>query len=181
MSTDHTPVLVGYDREVGGREALALGCAIARSRGRDLLVVNVRRPVPGLTRPPIVDFMVGVEVTEQVRALDATLPVTTRLVESLDPAEALGEVAARTSASAVVVGSKRHPGYRRLQRPSVIDHVVEGVPCDVVVAPASFGHRPYLDEDEIARYVAARAAPHGTEWAAERRDAPVSAGATFPG
>src|SRR5687768_10409356 len=124
MSTEHTPVLVGYDREVGGREALALGCAIARSRGLDLLVVNVRRPVPGLTRPPIVDFMVGVEVTEQVRAVDATVPVETRLVESLDPAEALGEAAATASAGTLVVGAKRHPGGRRLDRPGVVAHVV---------------------------------------------------------
>ena len=42
-----TRIVVGYDREVGGREALALGCDFAHARDCDLLAVNVRRHVPG--------------------------------------------------------------------------------------------------------------------------------------
>lgn len=177
-----TKIVVGYDREAGGREALALGCDFAHARGCDLLAVNVRRHVPGLMRPPIVDYMVAVEVAEQVHALHEDVQVETRLVEATDPADALGEAAACESAAVLVVGSSRQREHRPHPR-GVTRRVVDGVSCPVAIAPPGFRHQdgPW-DDRGIDELLVARPEQHGSEWNAARSSMPApSAGATFPG
>jgi nucleotide-binding universal stress UspA family protein len=180
MSGASGKVVVGYDREAGGREALALGCDLAREHDCDLLAVNVRRRVPGLMRPPVVDFMVAVEVAEQVRALDETVEVKTRLVEASDPADALGEAAARESAAVLVVGSSRQREHRLHPR-GVTRRVVDGVSCPVAIAPPGFRHRdePW-DHQAIDELVVARPERRGSEWDATDETPAISAGVTFP-
>jgi len=181
MTDERAKVVVGYDREVGGEEALALGCTLAHEHECDLLAVNVRRRVPGLKRPPVVDYMVAVEVAERVRAFDPELHVETRLVESGDPAEALGEVAAKASASMLVVGASRHhpPSHAY---PGVTKRVVESIPCDVAIAPPGF--RRSARGPDVDKLVVARPVRRGDEWnGAPHHDASplIHAGATFPG
>lgn len=173
-------MVVGYDGEAGGREALALGCDLARARDCDLLAVNVRRHVPGLTRPPVVDYMVAVEVAEQVRALDDSVEVQTLLVEASDPADALGEAAARESAAMLVVGSSRQREHRLHPR-GVTRRIVDGVSCPVAIAPPGFCHEedPW-DDRRIDELVVARPDCHGSEWDTVSPAPAMSAGATFP-
>ena len=177
-----TRIVVGYDREAGGKEALALGCDLARARNCDLVAVNVRRHVPGLVRPPVVDYMVAVEVAEQVRALADEVAVETRLVEASDPADALGEAAARESAAVLVVGSSRQRRHRLHPR-GVTRRVVDGVSCPVAVAPPGFRHHedPW-DDRSMDELLVVNPEGHQAEWNAATPSTPaISAGATFPG
>ena len=180
MSGASRKVVIGYDREAGGREALALGCDLERAHEWELVAVNVRRHVAGLTRPPVVDYMVAVEVAEQVRALDDKLHVETLLVEASDPADALGEAAARESAAVLVVGSSRQREHRLHPR-GVTRRVVDGVSCPVAIAPPGFRHHdePW-DDQVIDDLVVARPERRGSEWETAASAPAISAGATFP-
>ena len=180
MAHDRKKVVVGYDREVGGREALALACDLARSHDYDLLAVNVRRHVPGLMRPPVVDYMVAVEVAEQVHAFDEHVHVETRLVEATDPADALGEAAARESAAVLVMGASRRREHRLHPR-GVTRRVVDGVPCPVAIAPPGFRHEDAWDGRGIDQLLVSKPERRGSEWEGLGRTPRIAAGATFPG
>lgn len=143
-------VVVGYDGLDGGRDALALGCSLARDADTDVVAVNVRKHVDqGPARPPVVDVMLALEVAEQAGDTAAPKGLASRIVESPDPAEALGEAAARLSADLLVIGASRRRAGRPVATGSVNGHIADGAPCRVAVAPLGYAGSYKRDALEV--------------------------------
>ena len=171
--------MVGYDGEVGGREALALGCRMAADLGTDVLAVNVRRHVErGPKRPAVVDLMVHMEVLDAAAGVSHDVEVDTVVVEAAEPAEALGEVAARRSADVLVVGTSRRRAGRDLPTGVVDPEIVNGACCRVAVAPLGFSGRP--EQLELVTILEGASARAGREWGGGELDE-LPALPTFPG
>lgn len=73
--------------------------------------------------------------TETARQVATTLGLTDPVIRVLhgDPAQQLCQLAADENASAMVIGSRGHGGFRRALLGSVSDHVVRHAPCPVIV------------------------------------------------
>lgn len=75
------------------------------------------------------------QAQETGRSAAATLGIETAEVRVLhgDPAQQLCNLAEEVSASAMVIGSRGHGGFRRALLGSVSDYVVRHAPCPVIV------------------------------------------------
>lgn len=175
-------VVVGYDGRDGGRDALALGCSLARETDTDVIAVNVRNHVEhGPARPPVVDVMLALEVAEQAGDSAAPKGLAARIVESPDPAEALGEAAARLSADLLVIGACRRRAGRPVPTGAVNGHIADGAPCRVAIAPLGYAASHKREALEVT-YLGPGSAPRD-EWSlpeVPQGIAPLPELATFP-
>lgn len=139
-------LVVGVDGSEGSRRALAWAVTEARLRGDDVAAVFVLQPPAiyldrsGLGQ----QYRAQVEpaVTERAEAMldemvaehaDAGITITPEAIHDVSPYQVLIDRAAGTSG--LVVGTRGHSGYRRLQFGSVSQQVVVHAQSPVVVVP----------------------------------------------
>ncbi|MGI8709843.1 MAG: universal stress protein [Acidimicrobiales bacterium] len=97
---------------------------------------------PMEAHPTVIDADLEEEIEDEDRAesttalasLDRTLEIEAEhLVETGDPGTTICEVAARTGADVVVIGSHGHGWLQRVLIGSVSNHVLHHAPCPVLV------------------------------------------------
>ncbi len=119
--TSAAPVLVGFDGEEGGRDALALARLLCSIRGCGC-VIAIPRP----------DLAGGAQT-----ALEG-IENKTRVIGVLSPAEMLVKCAEEVHAGTLVVGATRLDRLGRSLVGTVAWHALREAPCEVVVAPRGY-------------------------------------------
>jgi nucleotide-binding universal stress UspA family protein len=135
-------IIVGYDGDETGDDALALGASLARTFDSELLVAHVFDDLVAK-----VSDEAAAAVATQVRevfARAATLldrGIRTRMVElpGESPAREVVALAERDHADLIVVGSRRLGPLQRITLGSVSDSVLRDAPCAVAVPPRGHG------------------------------------------
>lgn len=131
--TPTAPVLVGFDGEDGGRDALALARVLCTVRGCGCVVA--------LARP---------ELASELSGLSGVGEVSTREIGVVTPAEKLAECAEEVRAGTLVVGATRLGKLERALVGSVSWHLLREAPCEVVVAPRDYAATPHEGLGKIA-------------------------------
>jgi nucleotide-binding universal stress UspA family protein len=132
-------IVVGVDARDGGRDALALGAALARPLGAVLLGVHVY-PLDAFldrTRDGSFEAAMHQAAKETLEAeLDrAGVNAHAQAVPDASPARALHRVALRERADLIVVGSTHRAVFGRVLPGDVTTGTLHGAPCPVLVAP----------------------------------------------
>ena len=136
-------IIAGVDirRPADTRDALALAARLAPLFDAELLAVAVLAP----SRAPDVARSEGELLSKVQHAsveVEASFPYSVRAIPASSAGRILHELAERTSAAAVVIGSSlRHADGRWLPG-SVAESLLHGGNSPVVVAPAGFAERP---------------------------------------
>jgi nucleotide-binding universal stress UspA family protein len=131
-------IIVGYDGDETGDDALTLATGLARTFDSELLVAHVFDDL--VTK---VSEEAAAAVTTQVREVFARANarlgrgISARMVElpGESPARELLALAEREHADLIVVGSRRLGPVRRITLGSVSDSVLRDAPCAVAVPP----------------------------------------------
>ncbi|MFE3450558.1 universal stress protein [Nonomuraea sp. NPDC059194] len=146
-------VVVGYTHDPGGRDALALGAAIARVTGGELTVATIYPPgSPGLAVEAQANLAHAAEALGEVPADYLTF-------ESRGSGRGLAVLAGRIRADLIVVGSAQGGPRGRITIGSTADHLLHLSPEAVLLTPAGYAppeapsrltlayvHRPQADE-----------------------------------
>jgi nucleotide-binding universal stress UspA family protein len=135
-------IIVGYDGDETGDDALALAAGFARTFESELLVAHVFDDLVAKVSDEAAAAVAG--HVEEVFARAAALldgGIRARMVKlpGESPARELDAFADREHADLLVVGSRRLGPLRRITLGSVSDAVVRDAPCAVAVPPR--GHR----------------------------------------
>jgi nucleotide-binding universal stress UspA family protein len=146
------PILIGYDGSDRGRDAIALGGALALALGAEPIVVHVYDDVSFPLGPEGVQSAEYLEaiaklsrdraeaVLTQAREAAAGLPkADVRTAVGGSPAQALHRLANELDAEAIVVGASHREGGARIFPGSVTEQALHGSPCAVAVAPPGYG------------------------------------------
>jgi nucleotide-binding universal stress UspA family protein len=142
-------LLVGLDGRDGGHDALALARVLASQPGGSIVAVTVvfGGPLPmeyalldgeeaGLARP----------IFEDARTRVGDVPLETRAYGGGSPASILTSNAEREDVDAIVIGSPHRGPVGRVLVGSVASSLLNGSPCDVLVAPKGYAgaaHDPF--------------------------------------
>ena len=143
MAGDHPPLIVGIDGSERSRDALALAARLAES-GQSMLLVHVHRYGDLSTLVPEGEYeQLLHEVAEATffavqDTLNPATPREMRLLSGRSPAAGLHEVAEKTHASLIVVGSSERSGLGRVLAGSVAESTLIGSPVPVAVAPRGY-------------------------------------------
>jgi nucleotide-binding universal stress UspA family protein len=143
------PVIIGYDADSSGADALTLGIGLGVALGLRVIVAKVHAsPAPiGAGRVDAewvadrraASAAVLATAERQVQELQLGSPTTAvefRLVPSSSAARGLDDLAEAESAALVVVGSAATEGYeRRVFAGSTASRLLSGTECPIVVAP----------------------------------------------
>jgi nucleotide-binding universal stress UspA family protein len=151
------PVIIGYDADRSGTDALTLGVGLGASLGLPVIVVKVHADPA-----PIGAGRVDAEWVADRRAASAAVLATAereveelrldvgaravdieyRLVPSSSAAHGLHDLAQAESAAMIVVGSAATEGYdRRVFAGSTASRLLSGAECPIAVAPKGLaGH-----------------------------------------
>lgn len=135
-------MIIGYERDERGRDALRLGRLIAGVTGARPMVVRVLRWPSYLLPPDDLQELVDAETREDFAlARDELqgLEVETRGLAHDSPAAALASVAEDEDAELIVVGSSHHGAVGSTLLSSVGEALVHGAPCAVAIAPHGYG------------------------------------------
>ncbi|MDO8187777.1 universal stress protein [Conexibacter sp. JD483] len=165
-------IVAGVDGLRGGRDAVALGAALAAADDAELLLTGVWQetllPLPLLMssgEPPL-------ERTERMllrtRAAQAPRAIT-RPLSGLSPARALCRVAASEHAGTIAIGSTAAAPAGHVRAGRDAQHVIHDAPCNAALAARGLHERPFAigsivvgvdggAESEAALGVAARLA-----------------------
>jgi nucleotide-binding universal stress UspA family protein len=179
------PVVVGFDAQSTGADALAFARTYSQVVGAPL-IVTVVHPAPAAISPGRVD---AEWVADRHRAAETILtqarelcggdgsPVEYRVVASSSAAHGLHDLAEDVGAGLIVVGSRSEASTERMFAGSTAERLLSGSVCPVAVAPPGLRDRPptsgfarigvaYIEEPEavaalmagavLARAVAAR-------------------------
>src|SRR5262245_19007047 len=118
--------------------AFQLASALARDHGSRLLICHVNQPPPpvvgefGTAPPEPPDALEDLkEQLHAVRPADDTIPCEYYLLEG-EPAEAIVDLARRTSCDLIALGTHGRRGLARLLMGSVAEQVVRTAPCPVL-------------------------------------------------
>lgn len=132
-----TRIAVGVDGYPEGRDAVALGAAIARVTGAELMLTAVH-PNPMVVMPEGLDYK---SLREHARATvrdvrDALAPEARILVETdLSPARALQRVVRRERCDLLVLGSSRHAEQGRVRIGKRTRQLLCNSDCALAIAP----------------------------------------------
>jgi nucleotide-binding universal stress UspA family protein len=133
-------IVVGYAGDEAGRDALKLAGALAAALGASVTVVYPYSPLLSSVPADAAEE----RVREEVRAL---LPdgqewagVTYRWSSSSWPIHALHSMASYEDAGLIVIGAARK-GIAAHLHISLMERLVHGAPCGVLVAPAGYADR----------------------------------------
>ena len=124
-------VIAGYDGSEGARDALALADTLARSAGRELVLVCVA-PVAGA--PRAAEAPAG-ELEALLAAVAVPPEVERRVIADDSVARGLHRVAEAEGASAIVVGTPSRALPGRIAMGTVAERLLHGSPCAVALAP----------------------------------------------
>jgi len=135
------PVLVGFDGSEGGSDALTLGRLIAGRIGA-ALVVGAVLPNHAVRRfaeaaSGSVEHDVDRPVADRARRAAAEAGARCEVVRSGSPARGLYELASRTAASVVTIGSSNGPAGRT-HAGRIAHALLQGAPCAVALAPVGY-------------------------------------------
>lgn len=140
-----TTILVGVEGEREGRDAVALGCDLARALGGRLLLVGVYAPVYGLAAYAY-ELAERTDVEARLaRAADAVpddLRAETRAILSSSVVRGLQELAERQAAELLVIGPTHRGHAARAFSGDVTLGLLQAAPCAVAVAPAGYAEQP---------------------------------------
>jgi nucleotide-binding universal stress UspA family protein len=138
-----TKIIVGVDDSSRSQDAVVLASRLARAASATLLLARAYRyedyvgvmPCPGL-REDLEDLA---ETTlEKMRRFAQLEDVETVALACTSPARALHELAERTGAALIVVGSTHTGRLGRVLPGSTGERLVHGSPCAVAVAPRGY-------------------------------------------
>jgi nucleotide-binding universal stress UspA family protein len=125
-------VIVGYTSDSGGRDALALGAAIARVTGGELTVATIYPPgSPGLA------VEAQANLAHAAEELGPT-PAEYLTYESRGTGRGLSVLASRIRADLIVVGSADGGQHGRISIGSTSDHLLHRSSEAVMMAPARY-------------------------------------------
>jgi nucleotide-binding universal stress UspA family protein len=146
-------VIVGYTRDAGGREALALASSISQLTGGELTVAAIYPP-----NSPGEAVQAQASLAEAGVELEG-VPAEFIAFESRGAGRGLGVLASRIRADLIVVGSAAGGQHGRISIGSTADHLLHLSPEAVMVAPSGYKpvgepsrltlayvHRPQCDE-----------------------------------
>ena len=135
-------IVVGYEGDEAGRDAVKLAGALAAALGASLTVVYPYSPLLCAVPADAAEE----RVREEVRAL---LPDSQELAEATYhwsgssaswPIHALHSMASYEHAGLIVIGAARK-GITGHLHISLMERMVHGAPCAVLVAPAGYANR----------------------------------------
>lgn len=135
----YTKIIVGLDESDRAKDALALGRLTGDAAGASLTVAGVVMSDPrwGGRDPRFHDA--DADYVRGLEAAAASLGVHSVTVPSSSPARGLHELAERSEADLVVVGSSKHGKVGQILAGSVGLALLHGSPCSVAIAPVGFG------------------------------------------
>ncbi|HEX6653141.1 MAG TPA: universal stress protein [Thermoleophilaceae bacterium] len=134
-------ILVGYDDSDQAKDALALGRQIADATGAELVLAGVSQfdPVWRDWDPHFRDA--DAEFADELRAAAKAAGAEMEHVPSSSPARGLHDVAERTHADLIVVGSSHHGRLGRSLAGGTGMALLHGAPCAVGIAPHGYRDR----------------------------------------
>jgi nucleotide-binding universal stress UspA family protein len=140
-------IVVGVDGRAGGRDALALGAALQRAAGGELVAVHVYtydRTVP-LADADAAEAGLKEDLLTKLESDLRAVGVSARTVIARDlaPARALQAAAEREGADLVVIGSCHRAGMDRVLTGDDAARTLHGSPCAVAVAPHGYAEQPH--------------------------------------
>jgi nucleotide-binding universal stress UspA family protein len=142
------PILVGFDGSEHGRDALALGRALAATLSTRLIVTIAYTPEQWLWAPGTADPMDRDERERIVAQAEAAFSAGDRVefhtVASPSAAGALHAEAEREQAQIIVVGSSHRGAMGRMLLGTVTQEVLDAAPCAVAVAPPGLAANPEI-------------------------------------
>jgi nucleotide-binding universal stress UspA family protein len=137
-------IVIGYDLEQGGEDALQLGRWMSQLLDAEPLVV-VALPWPSyMGGIENLQAHIDVEVDSRftkIRDELRDLGVETRAIASPSAALAIEEVAVKEKASMIVLGSSHRGAIGRTLAGSVGESLMHGAPCAVAIAPRGYATR----------------------------------------
>jgi nucleotide-binding universal stress UspA family protein len=142
------PILVGFDGSEHGRDALALGRALAATLSTRLIVTVAYTPEQWLWAPGTADPMDRDERERIVAQAEAAFSGEDRIevhtVASPSAAGALHAEAEHEQAQIIVVGSSHRGAMGRMLLGTVTQEVLDAAPCAVAVAPLGLAANPEI-------------------------------------
>ena len=142
-STTSGPIIVGVERSERSRDAVALGRTLARSLGRELLLVavylvDVRSALmsPAAHAAALADEAAA--TLEWVASPFSGPVAETRAVPSTSVARGLQAVAQEENALAIVVGPSHRGAIGHVVPGTVGERLLRSAPCPVAVAPSGY-------------------------------------------
>ena len=134
-------ILVGYDGEQGGRDALALAGGLAAMEGAEL-VLCVALELDPLATPAHAYERAMAEAEERLTAAAreqlGERSFRMRVIGGVAAPRALHEVAEDERADVIVLGSTHRGGLGRVLPGTVGERLLHGAPCAVLIAPSGF-------------------------------------------
>jgi two-component system response regulator NreC len=138
-------IIVGFDGNEGGRDALALGEVLARAEGADLIAACFYE---SLALPPIGSYEgwehelreMALRTLEQAKA-QCRGKLDTHALASESPVRGLHQFAEQEDADLIVVGTSHRGKVSQALAGLVAEGLLHGSPCAVAVAPKDFRDR----------------------------------------
>lgn len=147
------PILVGFDGSEHGRDALALGRALAATLSTRLVVVIAYTPERWLWAPGTAEPMDQHERELVMARAEAAFSgqdrVEFRTVAWPSAAGALHAEAERERAQIIVVGSSHRGTLGRMLLGTVTQEVLDAAPCAVAIAPPGLAAAPEIQFSRV--------------------------------
>lgn len=170
------PIIVAFNGDHGGRDALALATVLAKADPSELtpvIVANAYRytPVGKSDREVAYEKMLrelAEEHLEPARKSHGDQPNTRfAAVSGSSAADALHRLAQAEHAAAIVIGGSSSGALGRMLPGSVTEQVLHGSPCAVVIAPADYATSPQRMETVGVAYDASTESLRAVEVASD--------------
>jgi nucleotide-binding universal stress UspA family protein len=138
------PIVFATDFSPASKGALDKAIELARKEGAELIVAHVYEPPASLSHSGVADDLIEAELENTIRRdvekkmepiLATVRAAGVRVhgeVLAGHTAKRLGELAARTGAAMVVIGTHGRTGVRKLVMGSVASQVISTAPCPVL-------------------------------------------------
>jgi nucleotide-binding universal stress UspA family protein len=171
------PIVVGYEDTPQGRDALAMGVALAHATGDRLTLAAAYGPVALMSQDDL-DAR-GAEVLDHLERVADTvksdMPAALKVTAVPGPsaAAALQTLGEALDARALVLGSCHRGPVGRVLMGSVAERLLNGAPCPVVVAPRGVAER----EEPRLRTICVGFDDRAEGWTALQRAAQIAGAA----
>lgn len=157
-------ILAGHDLRSGGEDAIALGRAIARATGGQLVVAGVF-PIGALPHGFEATWTEEEErVVGEIQSAADDAGAKADVFPSSSPASGLHGLAEETEADLVIIGSSRHSKLGQALAGDVGLGLLHGAPCAVAIAPRGYAEQAH---DELSTIVVGFDGSHESRLALE--------------
>jgi nucleotide-binding universal stress UspA family protein len=138
-------IIVGIDDSPGARDALAFAAGIARVAGASLRLASAFPYDDVPSRASNEAYREHLRATYQATLDEAVatvkgIDIATDAIPDPSPPRALHDLAERTGAALVVVGSTRRGPVGRVVPGSTAERLLHGSPCPVAIVPGGFAN-----------------------------------------